>query len=82
MSGFEKISQILLGREARKMTFVDKGRHNGRDGKALILLPPGMAAAPPAILMIWRPDAAELIGESLPPVAVTGHAPVPVEVPP
>src|SRR5512139_1644436 len=55
-------------------------RDNRGDGEPRVARVPGMAAASPAILVILLPDAAELIGQSLAHVAVTGHAPVPVQV--
>src|SRR5512139_113957 len=55
-------------------------RDNRGDGEPRVARVPGMAAASPAVLVILLPDAAELIGQSLTHVAVTGHAPVPVQV--
>src|SRR5512143_474124 len=80
MGGLEKISQFLPGRKARHAVLVDKGRDDCWDGKTRFTAPAGMTAAPPAILVIRGPDAAELVGEALALVAVTGHTPMPVEV--
>ncbi len=82
MCSFEKISQFLQGGESRQMVFSNQRGNNRRDREPRLTRPPGVAAAPPAILVLRLPDAAELVGEALTPVAVTGHTPVPVKISP
>jgi len=80
MCGFEKIRQTLPGGELRQVVVIHQTRDNGWDGKSLIFSMPCVTAPCPTVLMVWLPSTTEFIGKTLSPIAVTRHAPVPVEI--
>lgn len=50
------------------------------EGRECPICPSGVAPARPAILVVFHPRLAPLVGQTLPPVPVTGHAMVVVQI--
>jgi hypothetical protein len=81
MGGFQVGEEGLdVGILAQRIAFEYDSGDDGGDGKAAIPRTTGMAAATPAVAMVFFPDVAKFVGQSLTFVAVTGHTVEVVEV--
>ena len=79
MGLFEKAGQFLHNSKMGKVCFVYDPGDNGWNGKTFLQPLPAVTAAPPAVLVIGLPDGPELVCQALSVVAMTRHAPVPVQ---
>jgi hypothetical protein len=64
-------------RVARQQSNARQRRDHRRNGETVVGIPSAVTVACPAVLVIGFPLEAELIGESLAQIAMTGHAVMP-----